>query len=133
MQAKANTTVDTIKEKEVQRLWGDPNPTDESLARLMLCPPPLLGPLDPKLPKESGAGEPRAPGNASAVGQHEAAEQEPQSPRGSEEKETSHPSTRGGYTEEEPPSPGYGFVSMGRGVPVAFWLSHGPPCLSWPG
>ncbi|XP_061318715.1 uncharacterized protein LOC133273963 [Pezoporus flaviventris] len=86
MQAKANAIVDTIEEKEVQRLWGDPNPTEESLAPQMLCPPPLLGPLDPKLPKESRAGEPRAPGDASALGQHKAGQQEPQSPCGSEKK-----------------------------------------------
>lgn len=86
MQAKANAIVDTIKEKEERRLWGNPNPTEESLALLMLCPPPLLGPLDAKLPKESRVGEPRAPGNAREVGQHKAGQQEPQSPRGSEEK-----------------------------------------------
>ncbi|XP_030341259.1 uncharacterized protein LOC115607757 [Strigops habroptila] len=86
MQAKANAIVDTIKEKEVRRLWGDPNPTEESLALLMLCPPPLLGPLDPKLPKENRVGEPRALGNASAVGQHKAGQQEPQSTHSSEEK-----------------------------------------------
>ncbi|XP_061206826.1 uncharacterized protein LOC133210949 [Neopsephotus bourkii] len=86
MQAKANATMDKNEEKEVRRPRGDPNATKESLALQMLCPPPLLGFLVPKLPKERRAGEPMAPGNASAVGQHKAGQQEPQSPHGSEEK-----------------------------------------------
>ena len=60
LQVKADTIVDNIKEKEVRRLWGDPNPTEESLALLLPCPPPLLAPLDLQVPQEHSVQRPRA-------------------------------------------------------------------------
>lgn len=69
MQAKADAIADTIKEKEVRRLWGDPNPTEESLDLLVPCPPALLAPPALQLPQEHSTWGPRAPGQASAMGQ----------------------------------------------------------------
>ncbi|GAB0189705.1 hypothetical protein GRJ2_001435800 [Grus japonensis] len=60
LQVKADTIVENIKEKEVRRLWGDPNPTEESLALLLPCPPPLLAPLDLQVPQEHSVQRPRA-------------------------------------------------------------------------
>ncbi|XP_029894832.1 synapsin-1-like [Aquila chrysaetos chrysaetos] len=85
LQGKADAIADNIRQKEVRRLWGDPNPTEESLALLVPCPPPLLAPLDPQLPREHSVWGPRAPGQASAAWHPRVGQQEPRSRHGSEE------------------------------------------------
>ncbi|GAB0206401.1 hypothetical protein GRJ2_003105700 [Grus japonensis] len=85
LQGKADAIADIIKAKEVRRLWGEPNPTEESLALLVPCPPLLLTPLDPQLPQGHSVWRPRALGQASAVRHLVKGKQEPCSWHGSEE------------------------------------------------
>ena len=100
LQAKAKAIAENIKEKEDRRLWGDPNPTEESLALLVPCPPPLLAPLDPQLPREHSVWGPRAVGQASAVGHATEGQWEPHSRHGSEEKPASQRSALGNVVSE---------------------------------
>ncbi|XP_068782484.1 collagen, type I, alpha 1a-like [Struthio camelus] len=51
LQGKADAVAANVLQKHLQGLWGVPNPTEESLARLVPCPPPLLAPLDPGPPR----------------------------------------------------------------------------------
>ncbi|XP_069660156.1 uncharacterized protein [Haliaeetus albicilla] len=85
LQGKADAIADNISQKEVRRLWGDPNPTEESLALLVPCPPPLLAPLDPQLPREHGVWGPRALGQAGAAWHPRVGQQELHSRHGSRE------------------------------------------------
>ncbi|XP_067172557.1 collagen alpha-1(I) chain-like [Apteryx mantelli] len=54
LQGRADAIAANLLQKHLQGLWGVPNPTEESLARLVPCPPPLLAPLDPGTPQEYG-------------------------------------------------------------------------------
>ncbi|KAM9606095.1 uncharacterized protein ACIBXB_002004 [Morphnus guianensis] len=100
LQAKANAIAENIKEKEDRRLWGDPNPTEESLALLVPCPPPLLAPLDPQLPREHSVWGPPAVGQASALGHAREGQREPHSWHCSEDEPAIQPSALGNVASE---------------------------------
>ena len=129
LQAKANAIAGNIKEKELRRLWGDPNPTEESLALLVPCPPPLLAPLDPQLPQEHSVGGSRALGQASAVGHPREGEQELHSWHGSEEAPAIPPSALGNVVRESLPRLDGGLSPWDEECLWPFGLAMASPAL----
>ena len=89
LQVKANAIVGNTREKEVWRLWGDTNPTEESLSLLELCRPLQLAALDLQFPQQHSAGWPQA--QACKVGHPKEREQEPHSQHISEEEPAIQP------------------------------------------